>query len=140
MAVFGKLGGVVWNPRPGGIRELEMLIERGMEAGAEVVADRARANIAPYRDTGAAEDSIHLNTEHLGAWPRPVVFVGSASGDSFFIHEGTVDTPYRPYLAEALDSTIGDFPRLMRAGTQSVKGLGKITNAFRGDQGIRREG
>lgn len=139
MAAFGKLGGVMWNPRPGGIRELEMLIERGMEAGAEVVADRARANIAPYRDTGAAEDTIHLNTEHLGAWPRPVVFVGSASGDSFFIHEGTVDTPYRPYLAEALDSTIRDFPRLMRQGTKSVKGLGKITRAFQADQGIRRE-
>ena len=138
MAAFGKLGEVFWNPNPGGIRFLEMQIERGMEAGAEVVASRAAANIAPYRDTGDAEDSIHLNTEHLGAWPRPVVFVGSASGDSFFIHEGTSDTPYRPYLAMALDSTIREFPKLMRAGTQSVKGLGKITNAFRGDQGIRR--
>lgn len=139
MAVFGKLGEVVFNRNPGGIRALEMMIERGMEAGAEVVADRARANIAPHRFTGATEDTIHLNTEHLGEWPRPVVFVGSASGDSFWIHEGTVRTPYRPYLAMALDSTIREFPRLMRAGTQSVKGLGKITNAYRGDQGIRRE-
>jgi len=138
VAAFGKLGDVVWNPRPDGVRELEMLIERGMEAGAEVVAERARANIRPHRFTGAAEDTIHLNVEHLGEWPRPVVFVGSASGDSFFIHEGTNDTPYRPYLAEALDSTIGDFPRLMRQGTRSLHGLRKITNRFRADQGIRR--
>lgn len=139
MAAFGKLGGVIWNPRPGGIRELEMLIEQGMEAGAEVVAQRGRENIAPYRDTGAVEDSIHLNTEHLGEWPRPVVFVSTASGDGFFVHEGTVDTPYRPFLAEALDSTIRDFPRLMRRGTQSLSGLQRIANRFPGDFGITRE-
>lgn len=116
-----------------------MLIEQGMEAGAEVVAQRGRENISPYRDTGAVEDSIHLNTEHLGEWPRPVVFVSTASGDGFFVHEGTVDTPYRPFLAEALDSTIRDFPRLMRRGTQSLSGLQRIANRFPGDFGITRE-
>lgn len=139
MAAFGKLGDVVWNPRPGGIRELEMMIEQGMEVAAEVVADRARANIRPHRFTGAIEDSIHLNTEHLGEWPRPAVFVSTASGDGFFVHEGTVDTPYIPFLAEALDATARDFPKLIRQGTQSVKGLGKITKAYAGDQAIRRE-
>ena len=138
MAAFGKLGTVIWNPRPGGIRELEMIIERGMEAGAEVVAQRGRENIAPYRDTGAVEDSIHLNTEHLGEWPRPAVFVSTASGDGFFVHEGTIDTPYRPFLAEALDSTIRDFPRLIRQGARSVTGFNRIARSF-GDFGIVRE-
>ena len=133
------MGLVNWRDNPGGIRELEMMIEAGMEACAEVVAERARANIHPYRDTGAAEDSIHLNVEHLGEWPRPVVFVGTASGDGFFIHEGTVDTPYRPFLATALDSTVRDFPRLIRRGAQSLSGLRRITNRFRADQGVRRE-
>lgn len=139
MPAFGNLRNFVWTPRPGGMRELEMMLERGMEAAAEVVADRARENIAPHRVTGAIEDSIHLNVEHLDEWPRPVVFVGAASGDSFFVHEGTVDTPYIPFLAEALDSTIGDFPRLIRNGARSLRGLQRITNAFRADHGIRRE-
>lgn len=138
MAAFGKLGDVIWNPRPGGIRQLEMMIERGMEVAAEVVAQRGGANIRPYRLTGAVEDSIHLNTEHLGEWPRPVVFVSTASGDGFFIHEGTVDTPYRPFLAEALDQTAREFPRLIRQGAQSISGLQRITAAFAGDQAIRR--
>lgn len=135
MAVFD----FIWNPNPGGIRELEMMIERGMEACAEVVAERGRVNIHPYRDTGATEDSIHLNTEHLGEWPRPAVFVSTASGDGFFVHEGTVDTPYRPFLAEALDSTISDFPRLIRHGAKSLTGLQRISNRYRGDFGITRE-
>ena len=139
MPAFGRLGDMVWNPRPGGIRELEMLVERGMEASAEVVADRARANIRPHRVTGAIEDSIHLNTEHLGEWPKPAVFVSTASGDGFFVHEGTVDTPYIPFLAMALDATVREFPKLIRQGAKSLTGLARITKAFAGDQAIRRE-
>lgn len=134
---FGGL--VEWNRNPGGIRELEMMVERGMEAAAEVMADRARANIRPHRVTGAIEDSIHLNTEHLGEWPRPAVFVSTASGDGFFVHEGTVDTPYIPFLATALDATTRDFPKLIRQGAKSLTGLSKITKAYAGDQAIRRE-
>jgi hypothetical protein len=127
--------------RQSGIRELEMLLERGMEAGAEVVAERARANLRPYRDTGAAEDSIHLNTEHLSEWPDPVVFVSTASGDGFFIHEGTVDTPYRPFLAMALDSTAREFPRLMRQSSKAgmARSVGILNREFSADQAIRRE-
>jgi hypothetical protein len=64
-----------WKERPQGQQELQQLIERGMEAGAEVVADRARANIRPYRYSGDVEDSIHLNVDHISEWPDPVVFV-----------------------------------------------------------------
>ncbi|HEX7100005.1 MAG TPA: hypothetical protein VF377_12270 [Acidimicrobiia bacterium] len=142
---------VQWRINPGGIRELEMMIEAGMETAAEVVAERARENIRPHRHSGDTEDSIHLNVEHLDEWPRPIVFVGTASGDGFFVHEGTVDTPYIPFLAEALDSTAGDFPRLIRQGTRQVAGrlrggdrtrnpLAELNRRFRRDQGIRREG
>lgn len=130
---------LVWRQNPGGIREIEMLVERGMEAGAEVIAQRARENIRPHRRTGAVEDSIHLNTEHIEEWPRPAVFVSTASGDGFFVHEGTVDTPYIPFLAEALDSAIGDFPRLLRQGARSLSGFQRISNRFPGDFGITRE-
>lgn len=131
-----------WRRNPGGIRELEMMIERGLVAISEVVADRAKANLRPYRDTGAAEDSIHLNTEHLEEWPRPVVFVGTASGDGYFIHEGTNDTPYRPFLSMALDQTQRDFPKLLQQGAQrgQSRRLSALNREFRPDQGIRREG
>lgn len=123
-----------------GIREIELQVERGMELGAEIVASGARANLRPYRDTGAAEDSIHLNTEHLDEWPDPVVFVSTASGDGFFIHEGTVDTPYRPFLAMALDATARQFPNLIKQA--SPRGMRRATDIlnreFRPDQAIRR--
>lgn len=127
--------------RPEGMRELEGLIERGMEACAEVVASEARANIRPYRYTGAVEDSIHLNTEHLSEWPDPVVFVSTASGDGYWIEMGTNDTPARLFLSQALDSTARQFPHLMRQVSES--GMRRHTNIlnreFRADQAIHRE-
>jgi hypothetical protein len=130
-----------WRIRPQGITELQRLIEHGMEAGAEVVADRARANIAPYRNTGAVEDSIHLNTEHLSEWPDPVVFVSTASGDGYWVEMGTVDTPARLFLSQALDSTARDLPRLMRQSSQAGMGrsLDILNREFSADQAIRRE-
>lgn len=130
-----------WRLRPQGIAELQVLIERGMEAGAEVVADRARANIAPYRNTGEFEDSIHLNTEHLSEWPDPVVFVSSASGDGYWIEMGTVDTPAHLALSQALDSTARDLPRLMRQSSQAgmARSVDILNREFSADQAIRRE-
>ena len=131
----------MWRIRPLGIRELEQLIERGMEASAEVVADRVRANLRPYRDTGAAEESIHLNTEHLSEWPDPVVFVAGASGDTFFIDQGTVDTPARLAFEQALDATARQFPRLMRQSSKAgmARSLDILNREFRADQAIRSE-
>jgi hypothetical protein len=130
-----------WRVRQTGIRELEMLIERGMEAGAEVVAEQVRANLRPYRDTGAAEDSIHLNVDHLDEWPDPVVFVAGASGDTFFIDQGTVDTPARLAFEQALDSTAREFPRLMRQSSRAgqARSLDILNREFSADQAIRRE-
>jgi hypothetical protein len=129
-----------WRTRPSGIRELQLLIEDGMEACAEVVADQVRANLRPYRDTGAAEDSIHLNTEHLDEWPDPVVFVAGASGDTFFIDQGTVDTPARLVFEQALDSVARSFPNIMRQSSRAgqARSIGILNREFRADQAIRR--
>jgi hypothetical protein len=108
--------GFTWRRNPGGIRELEMTIERGMIACALVVADRARANVHPYRFTGAVEDSIHVNIDHVGEWPRPAVFVATASGDGYYVEMGTVHSPARLFLSQALDSTEREFPNIMRRG------------------------
>src|SRR5688572_30099297 len=108
-----------WRTRPSGIGELQVLIEDGMETCAEVVADQVRANLRPYRDTGAAEDSIQLITEHLDEWPDPVVFVAGASGDTFFIDQGTVDTPARLAFEQALDSVARSFPNIMRQSSRA---------------------
>jgi hypothetical protein len=130
-----------WRVRREGVRELEQLIERGMEACAEVVADRVRANLRPYRDTGAAEDSIHLNTEHLDEWPDPVVFVSGASGDTYFIDQGTSDTPARLVFEQALDATTRDFPRLIRMSTRAgmARSVDILNREFSADQSIRSE-
>jgi len=129
-----------WRTRPSGIREIEMQVERGMEVGAELVADQVRANLRPYRDTGAAEESIHLNTEHLSEWPDPVVFVAGASGDTFFIDQGTNDTPARLAFPQALDAVARLLPNLIRQSSRA--GMSRSTDIlnreFRGDQAIRR--
>jgi hypothetical protein len=100
--------------RESGIRELQELMQRGMIACGLQVAEQARANIRPYRLTGAAEESIHVNIEHVDEWPRPAVFVAGASGDTYFIEMGTVHSPARLFLSQALDSTAREFPNIMR--------------------------
>lgn len=132
---------MAWRTRPAGIREIEMQVERGMELGAEMVASNIRGLLRPYRDTGAAEDSIHLNTEHISEWPDPVVFVAGASGDTFFIDQGTNDTPARLVFGQGLDMVARQLPNLIRQSSQS--GMNRSTDIlnreFRADQAIRRE-
>jgi hypothetical protein len=100
--------------RQSGIRELEIMIERGMIACGLEVAEQARSNIRPYRLTGAAEESIHVNIEHVDEWPRPAVFVAGASGDTYYIEMGTVHSPARLFLSQALDSVSREFPNILR--------------------------
>ena len=115
--------------RPQGIAEIQDQISEGMMVGAAEIEKRARANLAPYRDTGASADSLHVVTDRVNAWPKPVVFVATASGDGFFIHEGTVDTPRRPFLAKALNSTIREIPGFIKRGRRLGK-VGKRTRSF----------
>lgn len=106
----------MWRVRKEGIQELQNILSRGMIACAYVVEDQAKANIRPYRLTGAAEDSIHVVDRHAYEWPTPAVFVSGASGDTYFIEIGTVHSPARLFLSQALDSTEREFPNIMRRG------------------------
>ncbi len=122
--------------RPQGIEEINDQVRRGLLATAEAIVPIARANLAPYRDTGASADSLHVVDRHLND-DEPVAFVATASGDGFFIHEGTVDTPARPFLSQALDSVAGQIPdKIRNAGTGSLSGLNRT---YRGDFGTHRK-
>lgn len=105
---------VTFHLNPMGIRQLEQQFERGLVACGEAVADSARANIRPYRFTGAIEDSIHVNENHVNEWPRAAVFVATASGDGYYVEMGTRHSPARLFLSQALDSNVGQFGRIMQ--------------------------
>jgi hypothetical protein len=107
---------VTFRIRPEGMKELEAGISSGMVLAGEEVAVRGKANIAPYRDTGAVEDSIRVIDVYADDWPNPAVIVTTGSGDGFFVHEGTVDTPARPFFTQALDSVIEQIPGFLKRG------------------------
>lgn len=123
--------------RPGGVEQIEQQVKRGMLAAGEAIVPIARSNLAPYRDTGASADSLHVVDRHLDDDKEPAVFVATASGDGFFIHEGTVDTPARPFLTQALDSIARRLPQYVRnAGTGALSSFNSRYSEF----GTRREG
>lgn len=99
--------------RQAGIRELERDFSNGLEA----VADRVLDLTNPPVLTGITKASLHTDKSHSGEWPRPAVFVSTASGDGFFVHEGTSDTAAQPFLSMALDQVRPDIPRIMRSKT-----------------------
>lgn len=128
---------VTFRWRPGGIEQIEQQVKRGMLDAGEAIVPIARSNLAPFRDTGASADSLHVVDRHLDDDKEPAVFVSTASGDGFFIHEGTVDTPARPFLTQALDSIARRLPEYIRnRGTGGLRGL----NQQYGEFGTRREG
>ena len=96
------------------------LLNRDLSKGLEAVGDRvlegaiARAPVL----TGATRGSLHTDKTHSGEWPVAAVFVATASGDGFFVHEGTVDTPPHPFLSDALDAVTKDIPKIIRSETK----------------------
>jgi hypothetical protein len=99
-----------------GIAELQNQLSDGLEAVADHVLTEAR-NRAPVgtRDPfGETRDTLHTDKTHSREWPKPAVFVSTANGYGFFVHEGTVDTPAQPFLSQALDSVRPQIPAIMR--------------------------
>lgn len=94
-----------------GIREFQKGLSQGLERVADELERRAKP-LVPV-DTGATRDSVHTDKTHSQEWPKPAVFVSTATGAGFFVHEGTVDTPAHPFLSMALDSLIRQIPSLM---------------------------
>jgi hypothetical protein len=105
--------------RPQGIRQLQNQLSDGLEAVADQLLEEARnrAPVETVRDPAFTRDSLHTDKTHSREWPRPAVFVATASGDGFFVHEGTVDTPAYPFLSQALDSLIRQIPSIIRSRT-----------------------
>jgi hypothetical protein len=114
--------------RPLGMMALQHQLSDGLEAVGEEIYTVAYANapVETKRDPAYTRDTLHVNKEHSREWPRPAVFVATASGDGFFVHEGTVDTPAQPFLSQALDSVRSRIPGIIRRETK-----GKECGIFR---------
>ena len=103
-----------------GMAQLQDQLSDGLEAVADRLLDVARATapVETVRDPAFTRDSLHTDKTHSREWPRPAVFVATASGDGFFVHEGTVDTPAQPWLSQALDGLRRDIPSIIRSETR----------------------
>lgn len=114
--------------RRSGIAQLQDQLSDGLEA----VVDRllavcvATSPVELVRDPAITRDSLHTDKTHSREWPKPAVFVATASGDGFFVHEGTVDTPAQPWMSQALDGLMREIPSIIRSRTRG------------GEYGIRR--
>ena len=103
--------------RRAGIAQLENQIADGLEAVGDRVLAEARARVPV--DTGALKNSLHVDKSHSREWNRrAAVFVATATGDGFFVHEGTSDTPAQPFLSQALDAVRGQIPGIIRSETK----------------------
>lgn len=103
-----------------GIMQLQNQLSEGLEAVSErILAEaRARAPVETVRDPAYTRDTLHTDNTHSREWPKPAVFVATASGDGFFVHEGTVDTPAQPFLSQALDAVRAQIPSIIRSETK----------------------
>lgn len=138
---------VIWKWNRRGLAEIQDQVSRGLITAGEAIVPLARANLAPHRETGAAAESIHVVDRHAYE-PKPAVFVAGASGDTFFIHEGTVDTAPIPFLVQALDRIRRQIPNMIRLEgatglrfrTRRRTGLlSSLNRQFRDEFGTRRE-
>lgn len=110
--------------RRSGINQLQNQLSDGLEAVADrlLSESRARAPVETVRDPAYTRDTLHTDKSHSREWPKPAVFVATASGDGFFVHEGTTDTPAQPWLSQALDGMIRQIPSLMRGASMGQRG------------------
>ena len=105
---------------PKGIRELQSELSDGLEAVGDEIF-RVAYGLAPVeteRDPAFTRDTLHVDKSHSREWPEPAVFVATASGDGFFVHEGTVDTPPHPFLSQAVDQVRNRIPGIIRSKTK----------------------
>lgn len=103
-----------------GMQQLEDRLTAGLNEIADAVYDVAFATapVELIRDPAYTRDELYVDRRLAGAWPNAVVFVNTGSGDGFYVHEGTNDTPAQPFLARAVDSVAWRFAGLMQAGSK----------------------
>lgn len=103
-----------------GMDALKAQLTAGLNRIADEVYDHAYAN-APeetVRDPAFTKEELYVDRRLSGAWPEPVVFVATGSGDGFWVHEGTVDTPPHRFLSQAVDAVSWQFAGLLKAGSK----------------------
>ena len=111
------MSAVRWVLNRAGLRSLQDQLSDGFEAVADAVLEGAVAR-APIGPSGQTRATLHTDKSHSREWPKPAVFVATASGDGFFVHEGTVDTPPHPFLSDALDAVTKQIPQIIRNETR----------------------
>ena len=99
-----------------GVAQLQDQLSDGLEAVAERILQEAHTRVPV--DTGTLKSSLHTDQSHSREWPEPATFVATASGDGFFVHEGTSDTPAQPFLSQALDAVRAQIPSIIRSETK----------------------
>jgi hypothetical protein len=95
-----------WRARE--LAELEKGIRDGLGDFADDLANAARAHATSIQDTGATAAGIRVSKDHLHSDDRPAAFVFTVTGDGFFVHSGTNDTPAHRFLADPLDALGAD--------------------------------
>lgn len=103
-----------------GMGQLQDQLSDGLEAVADRLLTVAKATspVELVRDPAITRDSLHTDKTHSREWPKPAVFVATASGDGFFVHEGTSDTLAQPWLSRALDGLVREIPSIIRSETR----------------------
>ncbi len=120
--------------RRDGLAAIDKQVQDGLKDAAEAVVPMARSILAPYRDTGQTADTLRVGSD-FSRQPF-ATFVGSNSGDSFFVHEGTVDTAPIPFLTQPLDTIAKRIPEFIR--NRNKGGLAALNKQYSADFGIRR--
>jgi HK97 gp10 family phage protein len=99
--------------------ELQFLIEGGLAAGAEVVAEAAKQRVPV--ETGELRDAIHVDKEPEGVY---VIAGDSRTFYAHFVEHGTTRTAPRPFLVPALEASRGEIEKIASAGLRkAVEGL-----------------
>ena len=100
----GRMSGGTFRWRARELADLERGIRDGLGDFADQLADGARGRATAIKDTGATADGIRVDKDHLYEDDRPAAFVITVTGDGFFVHSGTEDTPPHPFFSDELDA------------------------------------
>jgi len=99
------------------IAELGPAVEEATVAGADLIAESAKARVPV--DTGRLRDAIHVETGPEGA------YVIAGNRDAFYGHiiehgSAAYGTPPRPFLVPALEENRIDVERLVSAAIRRI--------------------
>lgn len=98
----GRMVTFRWRARE--LAELERGIRDGLGDFADQLAEGSRGRAYAIKDSGATAEGIRVDKDHLYEDDRPAAFVLTTSGDGFYVHSGTEDTPPHRFFSDELDA------------------------------------